>query len=286
MKPKAQRFDPRQNMQGDTFEVFHYLDIKTRHMEAHYHDFYEIFYFLDGEVDYWVDGTVYHLHSGDILLINPAELHKPIPLSDTLNYERIVLWINKAYLSGIENGIFEGCFDEKRLHNKKILRLSSLKKKEMLDLFYAFLREYNSTDFASDISSYALLLQILTEINRLSLEKGDNTGEKYRTPTFIADVLAYIGEHTSEELSLSRLSSHFFVSKYYLSHEFSKAVGTSIHRYIMLKRLNNAYDLLLDGVAAAEAAHRCGFSDYTAFYRAFKAEYSISPTAVRKQLNI
>ena len=43
---------------------------------------------------------------------------------------------------------------------------------------------------------------------------------------------------------------------------------------------------LIPSVAAAEAAHRCGFSDYTAFYRAFKAEYSISPTAVRKQINI
>ncbi len=286
MRPKAQRFDPRQNMQGDSFEVFHYLDIKTRHMEAHYHDFYEIFYFLDGEVDYWVDGTVYHLRSGDILLISPAELHKPIPLSDTADYERIVLWINKSYLSEIENGIFEGCFDEKRISHKKILRLSSLQKKEMLDLFYKFLHEYSSSDFASEISSYGILLQILTEINRLSLQKGDNTGEKYRTPTFIAEVLAYIGEHTSEELSLTRLSKHFFVSKYYLSHEFSKAVGTSVHRYIMLKRLNNAYDLLLDGSAAAEAAHRCGFSDYTSFYRAFKSEYGVSPAAVRKQINI
>ena len=282
MKPKAHRFDPRQSMNGDTFEIFHYLDIKTRHMDAHYHDFYEIFYFLDGEVDYWVDGTVYHLRSGDILLINPAELHKPIPLSDTESYERIVLWINKAYLSEIEGGIFELCFDEKRSTHKKILRLNSLQKKTMLDLFYDFLREYENDDFAASACAYGILLRLLAEINRLSLSPGDATGEKYRTPTFISDVLAYIGEHTSEDLSLDRLSKHFFVSKYYLSHEFSKAVGTGVHRYITLKRINNAYDLLLSGVSAADAAQKCGFQDYTSFYRAFKAEYGISPAAVHK----
>ena len=52
MRHKAQRFDPRQDMQGEKFEIFHYHDIGTRHLDAHYHDFYEVFCFLDGEVDY------------------------------------------------------------------------------------------------------------------------------------------------------------------------------------------------------------------------------------------
>ena len=33
------RFDPRQDMNSPDFEVFHYLDPGTRHMEANYHDF-------------------------------------------------------------------------------------------------------------------------------------------------------------------------------------------------------------------------------------------------------
>ena len=51
MAKKTQRFDPRQNMNGNTYEVFHYLDLCTRHLDAHYHDFYEIFCFIDGDVD-------------------------------------------------------------------------------------------------------------------------------------------------------------------------------------------------------------------------------------------
>ena len=31
--------------------------------------------FLEGDIDFWVDGAVFRLKPGDILLINPGELH-------------------------------------------------------------------------------------------------------------------------------------------------------------------------------------------------------------------
>lgn len=124
---------------------------------------------------------MFRLKPGDILLINPGELHKPLTLKEDGPYERIVLWINKAYLHSVSEGA---------------------------------------------------------------------------------------------------LAARFFVSKYYLSHEFSRAVGTGIHRYITLKRLYIAYDLLPQKVPAGEVRTLCGFRDYTNFFRAFKAEYGISPREV------
>ena len=67
------------------------------------------------------------------------------------------------------------------------------------------------------------------------------------------------------------------MSKYYLSHAFNSAVGTSIHRYITLKRLIHAKQMLSSGIRPTTAAAHCGFSDYAGFYRAFTAEYGITP---------
>ena len=283
MHHKAQRFDPRQDMNGDKFEIFHYHDIGTRHLDAHYHDFYEVFCFIEGEVDYWVEGSLYHLKPGDILLINPTELHKPVPRNDSGNYERIVLWINKAYLTTVAPEL-EECFNPLLPTYKKILRPSALQINELLRLLIEFVDEFHGGGFGKEHSSYGLLLQALVMLNRISLGSNVST-EKYTTNTLISDVIAYISEHYNEELTLDGISKHFFVSKYHLSHEFSKAVGTSIHRYITLKRLNNAHDMLLEGVSPGQVSIACGFGDYTNFFRAFKAEYGISPREYRESVN-
>lgn len=280
MQKKTQRFDPRQTMNSNSYEIFHYLDAKSRHLDAHYHDFYEVFCFIDGDVDYWVDGSLYHLKQGDILLINPTELHKPVPRTESEKYERIVLWIDKNYLSQIENGIFEKCFDLQSPTYNKILRLSANDKNTVYNMLGSFTREFYSGEYASESCSYGMLLQFLTLINRISQK--EVSSDNYKTPTFIAEILAYIGEHYSEELSLDRLANHFFISKYYLSHEFKKAVGTSVHRYITLKRLSIAYDLLSDGISPNQVGIMCGFNDYTSFFRAFKAEYDVTPASVNK----
>lgn len=277
------RFDPRQNMNTSTFEIFHYLDPSTRHMEAHYHDFYEIFFFIDGDVDYWIDGSLYRLAPGDILLIHPTELHKPVPAAKIERYERIVLWINKSYISEIENGILEGCFDKELPTYNKVLRLPEEKKQQLFSLALNLCKEYGSKDFAGEVSAYSLLLQLLVQINRLSHSNTQVDSKKFSTPTLISDILSYINDHYAEKLTLDSIANHFFVSKYYLSHEFKDAVNTSLYRYIIMKRLNAAYTFLQEGYSANEACHMCGFGNYSVFFRAFKAEFGISPIECSKQ---
>jgi len=53
-------------------------------------------------------------------------------------------------------------------------------------------------------------------------------------------VLHYINEHYSEPLTLDQLSEKFFISKYHLLRKFDAQVGTTVHRYILQKRLLNA----------------------------------------------
>lgn len=275
MAKRTQHFDPRQNMNGETFEIFHYLDMSTRHLDAHYHDFYEIFFFLDGDVDYWIDGSVYALQPGDLLLIPPTSLHRPVPRSESNVYERMVLWINRAYLAGIQDGILERCF----VGEQRLFRPDAAEWGQMHGLARQLVKESYGNGYASGCCAYGLLLQLLTVINRAV--RNDTAEDVAGTPTFITEVLRYIGDHFQEPLSLDDLAAHFYLNKFYLSHEFRRSVGTGIHQYITLKRLHFAYERLSEGVPAGQVCGMCGFSDYTAFYKAFKAEYGISPAACK-----
>lgn len=275
MQKKTQRFDARQNMQGETYEVFHYLDVNVNKLDAHYHDFYEFYCFVGNEVDYWINGSVYHLQAGDILVIEPYHLHKPIPVSENEKYERIVLWVNRNYLFSLSDGIFTELFSF--IKGSLLLRPSASEKNKILMLAQELSSEFYSGEFASKSACDGILMQYLSNVGRIALRENAQKSE-YSTPTFITDILQYINAHFCEKLSLDTLAEHFFINKYYLSHSFKKAVGTSVYRYITLKRLDLANEMLKDGFSSQETAEKCGFKDYTTFFRAFKAEYGIAPT--------
>ena len=58
-------------------------------------------------------------------------------------------------------------------------------------------------------------------------------------------------------------------------------MGVSFYRCVTQRRLIAAKGLILEGTALEAVAGRTGFSDYSAFYRAFRQEYGISPRQYR-----
>ncbi|MCR5545977.1 MAG: AraC family ligand binding domain-containing protein, partial [Lachnospiraceae bacterium] len=109
-------------MKHSEFEIHHRRDdINSYHpsqekqpIQLHHHDFYEVYYFISGNVDYLVENKTYHLHPGDLLLMSPLELHQPVFREDSGIYERIVLWIDGKKLSELSNSeiSFLSCFKQ------------------------------------------------------------------------------------------------------------------------------------------------------------------------------
>lgn len=271
MASNAQRFDSRQSMQNKTFEVFHYRDQKMEGLEVHHHDFYEVYLFLGGQVQFQVEAKIFSLEPGDLLLINPQELHKPVIGQESL-YERMVLWIDRNYLSSLctEDTDLSACFDGQT----NLLRPGKVRGAQLQGLLESLAREYYGEQLGSAICAQGLLMQFLVELNRLARK---NMGKALAEPDLVSQVIAYIGNHYQENLTLESLAGQFYVSKFYLSHEFRERVGVSIHRYIIFRRLLQARDLMAAGIGPGQVYQNCGFGDYANFYRAFKAEYGISP---------
>lgn len=274
-----QKFDPRQNMSSTTFEIFHYRDAKFEGVPVHQHDFYEVYFFISGNVEYCVEGKNYLLKEGDLLLINPLELHQPRIGPDQRTYERIVLWINKNYLSRLQSNdtSLSRCFDNTNPDHTNLLRLTASQQKYVLSKLSELLEEARSENYGSELAGQAILVRFLVELNRLTLtaEKKEVT-VKGDSP-LVSDIVSYINTHYCEKISLSSIADEFFLSKYYLSHIFTQTVGTSVNRYITLKRLINAKQMLSSGIKPTIAASHCGFNDYAGFYRAFTSEYGITP---------
>lgn len=279
MRERSQRFDPRQNMLANNFEIFHYRDAQLDKVEVHHHDFYEVYLFLSGQVEYRVEGRTYHLEPGDVLLISPLEFHQPIVESSRNPYERIVLWINKGFLESFsdEHTTLTRCFDNARPTHTNLLRLTPAQRTEVTARMGELVREAYGVEYGGGLYARGLLLQLMVEINRVALQTVEDRSTREEPPELVAQLLAYIGEHFCEELSLTSLAEQFYISKYHLAHAFHEAVGISVYRYIILKRLLMAKQMLAGGIAPGIVCHNCGFGDYANFFRAFKSEYGISP---------
>ena len=278
MSPKTQRFDNRQHMHNNTFEIFRYRDDYPKEVTLHHHDFYEIYFFLSGNVQYNIENRSYLLTPGDVLLISPMELHQPMFGTEHRPYERIVLWIDRQFLEGfsLPNQPLTACFDTASPRHTNLLRPEGVSRQFLQFLLEQLSSELASADPYQEVASMSYLAQVLILLNRLALQQ--RSEEMMAAPeSTVYNVLGYINDHYSEDLSLDHLANKFFVSKYHLSREFQRLVGTSVHRYIVQKRLVMAKQMLAEGKPSSEVYQHCGFGDYSNFYRAFKAEYRISP---------
>lgn len=86
----------------------------------------------------------------------------------------------------------------------------------------------------------------------------------------IVELIHYINENLSKDLSIEALSARFFISKYHMMRKFKEETGYSMHQYILEKRILAARNLITEGCLATTASVECGFKDYSTFSRAYK----------------
>ncbi len=261
------------------YAIFRCRDTYPEEQALHHHDFYEVNIFYSGSLEYSVESRIYRVTPGDILLLGPNELHQSVAYGDRGGCERVILWIDKAFLQQFVSFGFDptGCFDTTRPERSNCLRFDDASTMQIFTLLERCLRENESAEFGADMLADTIMIQILIQINRLALRGGQRADHPDRSGTLVAGVMDYINDHYAEELSLDTLANKFFISKYHLSREFGRLVGTTVHRYIIQKRLVIAKQLLSEGKPSSEVYQSCGFGDYSNFYRAFKNEYGISP---------
>ena len=277
MRKNEQAFNERQSMKNKHFEVFHYRDLKPVRVHLHAHNFYEIYFFLSGNVTFRVEGMQYVLQPGEILLISPMELHQ-VQIEESSLYDRIVLWINCDYLDelGGNSVNLAACFDSSRPEHRNLLRLDRINQNFILSLLERLNGEFYGNHMGSSVYAESLLIQLMLEINRQICQTPVSAAQDMKKD-LIGQVILYIGDHFVEPLTLEQLAQEFYISKSRLSHKFQQQVGTSIYRYIPFRRLTQAREMLRQGSSPSEVYQRCGFKDYSNFYRAFRHEYGVAP---------
>jgi AraC-like DNA-binding protein/mannose-6-phosphate isomerase-like protein (cupin superfamily) len=277
MKKKLHEYISRQHMLSNDYEIFHYFNTDLRSVNLHHHDFYECYLFISGNVTYLIEGKSYDLKAGDIMLINSRELHQAIINSRDVPYERIVLWINKTFLKELSTAETDLTFCFESSEKRNVLRADIEIQQNIKVQLNKLLNLEKYKGIGKDLLYKAYIIELMIHINNLLLNDKLNFTVDIKKSNLIDAIIEYINNHIEEEITLDEIAEQFYLSKYHLSREFKKHTGTTIHRYMVQKKLIEAKELILKEYPINNVYRQCGFGDYSNFFRAFKNEYGVTP---------
>ena len=236
---------------------------------AHTHDVHEIFCFLSGDATYSVEGSNYPLSPGDVVIMRAAETHHLI-LNKAIPYHRISIYF-KPHIE-----------DESSLQH--IFLDAFLDRPIGLCNYYPATRYSNSNwiyflkkicQAEDHLRKQTYLMVFLQELSDcyISLQK-----EPILTSsTPLLQITHYIDRHLTDTLNLDIICNRFFISKSQLIRIFKKNLGITVGEYINTKRLSLAQKRISSGEAPTSVYSKCGFNDYSTFFRAYKKKYGYGP---------
>lgn len=271
----------RYNMKAPNYELHHIITTDPFDITYHNHDFYEVLYFISGNLNYMIEGTTYKLRPGDILLTHNKEMHKPI-IDFSKPYERYILWINPRFIRELSDNSVDlsSCFELASQNNSHLLRPSSTMHLFISNLFKSLVDTDSDDSFGNSLLQKSYITTLLIYLNRISSENLYEIEYESDYDPIINAIIQYINDNLHESISLDDIANEFYLSKYHLCRIFKKNVGLTIYQYIMKKRLIIAKSLLISGSSVRSAYINSGFSDYSNFLKSFKNEFGVSPKSI------
>ena len=276
----------RQYMISKDFEIYYYKDRNLRNVEIHSHEYYEFYFFLEGEVTMFYSDSSHRMKNGDMVIIPPGMQHHVQIHDPAVPYRRVVFWITKSFLSKLSVHSEEFLFltgkadDSGFAWHFNEVTFNTVQRK-----IFHVIEEIFSNRFGRRMAVALGINDLLLFLNRTVYESLHPERYGKSEKNLDRNLIRYIEEHINEDLRLDTLSELFFVSKYHISHLFKDKMGISLHQYILKKRLSMSKDALINGRKPSEVFREYGFSDYSVFYRAFVKEFGLSPQHLIRQEN-
>ena len=224
----------------------------------------------------------FRIQRGDIVLIPGGVPHAFEPEEPGVLHHGIVIWLSEEFFRAMEQ-MFPSLAARKQMPVEGgVIRTAGTIWEDLPALFRAVVGEAEARAHGWEAAVSGMMTVLLTRIGRAAVEMGlvPRNGNK---PELLEGILAYVEAMLASKITLEDTAKRFWVSQSTITHLFREKMGVSFYKYVTQRRLNEAKSLMMEGMALEKVATRVGFGDYSAFFRAFKAEFGISPREFRNR---
>lgn len=257
-----------------------------RQLANHHHSMIEISLIKRGSGAYTVGDQIYDIKAGDVFMFSGDEPHC-ITQIDTKDMLILNLHFEPRFIWSPGNSMFDAkylrVFLNRAADFSNRLERESDPTPEIGSLLMSMEHEFEAAE-----PEYELMVKIklLTILVLMSRSRGSTECDMQMSDdpnlTAMDQVMDYINQNLTSQLSLDELAKRASMSRSYFSTTFKRLNGMTPWEYIMLKRVEIAIQLLnKDGKSVIEVAGECGFNSTANFNRAFKKITGRTPTSYR-----
>ena len=242
--------------------------------KPHWHEEMQLIYVDDGKLQITVGNQERELGEGDVLVINPGELHslnggKARYLS--VHFSRVFV---KAFFGAVESYDF-------------VLEDGSPEQRETVILMQKLLvTEQNPFDSYSALIKHSLLTKTLRLLlTRCRREKRFSVyGTKRSTESDAILVKSYIEANFRRKIMIAELADLVNYNTCAFTTYFKQLTGKLFTDYVQEVRTRHALDdYLTHDISVGDAALKNGFGHYNHFTNACRKCYGASPTEIKRQ---
>lgn len=238
--------------------------------QTHMHNESELLYMYEGSGNITLQQTEYPLKTGDFAILLPNISHslEISPPSQAL----FVMFDTTEFPA------YTSILSQCNVKDSPVVSASLLHQELLFGVNE--IRERVEIQCNHNISKAYISIMLEHILSYLTLEKQDSQEKE----PWLYELLCYLHEHYTENISLENLSGNFAISPSHISRSFKNITGYTLIQYLHGLRVERAkYLLEYTEMQVTDITYECGFESPSSFFRVFKNLCQISPNLYRQE---
>lgn len=241
----------------------------TQTFTRHTHNGFGLGVVERGQLNYWTDTGEHVILPGEVVVINPGQVHWGGALTD-FGYTYRIFYPNCETLEKVMQSIKEDAngipyFPMSRIRDRTLTQ-------RVLSLLIAF-----EEDASLKLQLESHLITTLVHLITLYADPAPTIGNLSPEKRAVRQVRDYLEAYYTANVSLQTLASLVGLKPLRLLRVFRREMGLPPHAYLLQVRINRAKEFLIQGKTIVEVAGDTGFSDQSHLTRHFKRFVGVTP---------
>jgi AraC-like DNA-binding protein/quercetin dioxygenase-like cupin family protein len=249
-------------------------------LHNHSHNYFQIYYVISGRLIHHLENSTAELTAGDIFILPPDQPHYiENPDGEVDFYSLSFLSDYFQNVSEANKLILDFLLYLQRENTARIAPKVTLSYEDTIfsnTLFKRILAEFSGNKTGKNEIIRESVSVLLSLFARVYFEQNAAALVAKENRQLVMHSIEYIKNHFDEEITLSEILRRAAMSKTNFCTIFHSITGMPFKEYLNRCRIERAAELIAAGEKVSVAGIRCGYSDFSTFYRNFKKYMGMS----------